>query len=125
MARRGVILGLDDSPGALAALRWAATYARRSRLRLSAVHVSSFLADPPADWSPENAPPEHRSGLGLGPMADRARTMFASIDPDPEWGMYFLGGAPGRTLSTSRVIRRCSPWVPENTPASAACWLDR
>ena len=98
MARREVILGLDDSPGALAALRWEATYARRSRLRLSAVHVSPFLADPPADWSPENATPEHRSALELGPMADRARTMFASIDPDPEWGMYFLGGAPGRTL---------------------------
>ena len=31
-------------------------------------------------------------------MADRARTTFASIDPDPEWDLYLLGGTPGRTL---------------------------
>ena len=98
MARAEVILGLDDSPGAAAALRWAATYARRSGLRLSAVHVSPFLADPPAGWSPENAPPERRSDYELGAMAGRTRTMFASIDPDPEWDLYFLGGRPGRTL---------------------------
>jgi len=98
MARPEVILGLDDSTAAAAALRWAATYARRSGLRLTAIHVSPFLADPPAGWSPENAPPERRSNDELGVMADRARTTFASIDPDPEWDLYFLGGTPGRTL---------------------------
>jgi nucleotide-binding universal stress UspA family protein len=47
MVRPEVILGLDDSTAAAAALRWAATYARRSGLRLTAIHVSPFLADPP------------------------------------------------------------------------------
>lgn len=98
MARSGVILGLDDSPEAAAALRWAVTYARRSGLRLTAIHVVPFLADPPADWSPENAPPESRSDDEVGLMAARARTMFASIGPDPEWDLHFLGGPPGRTL---------------------------
>ncbi len=100
MAGAEIILGLDDSPAAAAALRWAATYARRSGLRLSAVHISRFLADPPAGWSTDDAPPEGRSDYELGVMAGRTRTMFASVDPDPEWGLYFLGGTPGRTLVT-------------------------
>ena len=79
-------------------LRRAATYARRSGLRLAAIHVVSFLADPPEGWSPENAPPERRSDDELGLMARRARTMFASIDPEPEWSLHVLGGTPGRTL---------------------------
>lgn len=98
MAKTDVILGLDDSTAALAALDWAAQYARASGLRLTAVHVSPFLADPPAGWSPENAPPERRSNLELGPMAQRVRTMFSSIDPDVGWGLYFVGGTPGRAL---------------------------
>ena len=98
MARREVILGLDDSPAALAALGWAAAAARRSGLRLYAVHVSPFLADPSADWTPEHASPGHRSGLELGGMAGQARTDFALINPDPGWALHILGGSPGRTL---------------------------
>ena len=98
MARAEVVVGLDDSRGAVAALRWAAAYARRFGLRLAAIHVSPFLADPPAGWSPDSAPPEDRSDYELGMMAGRARTIFTSIDPDPEWRLHFLGGRPGRTL---------------------------
>ena len=98
MARAEVILGLDDSAAALAALRWAARYARVCRLRLSAVHVSAFLADPPVGWTPENAPSEQRSDRELGPMSERLRQVFSSIDPEPGWSLHFVGGAPGRAL---------------------------
>jgi nucleotide-binding universal stress UspA family protein len=98
MVRAEIVLGLDDSPAAAAALRWAAAFARRTGLRLAAIHVSPFLAGPPSGWSAEKAPPERRSDYELGSMAGRTRTMFASIDPDPEWSLHFLGGTPGRTL---------------------------
>jgi nucleotide-binding universal stress UspA family protein len=98
MSRSDVIVGLDDSVAAEAALGWAAQHARVYGLRLTAVHVSAFLADPPVGWSPDTAPPEGRPDLELGPMAERVRTGFSSINPDPGWSLYFVGGAPGRAL---------------------------
>jgi nucleotide-binding universal stress UspA family protein len=31
-------------------------------------------------------------------MAERVRTRFSSINPDPGWGLHFVGGTPGRAL---------------------------
>lgn len=108
MAGAELVLGLDDSLGAAAALRWATAFARRSGLLLAAIRVSPFLADPPSDWSAERAPPERRSDYELGSVADQDDV--ASIDPGPVWGLHFLGGTRGRTLvNIARDARLLAP----------------
>jgi hypothetical protein len=55
-------------------------------------------------------------------MSGRLGTMFASIDPDPEWTLHFLGGTPGRTLVNVARDAHLLALGPESTPESAACW---
>jgi nucleotide-binding universal stress UspA family protein len=42
ISHREIVVGLDDSRSARSGLHWAADYARRTRLRLRAVHVLSW-----------------------------------------------------------------------------------
>lgn len=98
MAATDVIVGLDDSDSAATALAWAARYARSHQLRLLAVHVSPFLADVSADWTPEAPAHDRRADDDLGPTAVLASQAFQRVHPEPSWGLHYVGGAPGRSL---------------------------
>ena len=100
MARGEVILGLPDSPGALAALPWAATCARRSRLRLSARSMCHHSRR--AAGRLESG--ERFSGTsvraGAEPHGKPGQDDVRSIDPDPEWGCpSAVGRLRGRPLA--------------------------
>lgn len=98
MAAPDVIVGLDDSDSAAAALLWSARYARLHGLRLLGVHVSPFLVDLPPHWTPEDAAYDPRSDDELGPVAARTRSLFQDVAPEPGWALLFVGGPPGRAL---------------------------
>jgi hypothetical protein len=115
MSTSDVIVGLDDSAATQAALGWAAQDARGVRPAVDCVHVSAFIADPPVGWSPENTPPERRSDLELGPMAERVRTMFSSIGLDPLGVCTLSAERPAVVSSTSRVAPSYLRWALEST----------
>jgi nucleotide-binding universal stress UspA family protein len=98
-----IVVGLDVSPSARAALVWAAEHARASGQSLRAVHA--------VDVSPD-----FNLQLGMGGIAvpmnasamDTARretimTVFNSIQPEPDWRLEFFSGQAGPVLLAESV----------------------
>jgi nucleotide-binding universal stress UspA family protein len=99
-----VVVGLDTSPAAAEALRWAARYARAVGADLHAVHA--FL------WSEREAVPlptdptmRDISGKPLRPVQppEDIDQLFASVKPEPGWTLKCFLGDPGPVLR-SRAI---------------------
>jgi nucleotide-binding universal stress UspA family protein len=99
-----IVVGLDDSPSAWAAVTWAASYARSTGARLRAVHV----LERPEAWEAYASP---AASTVVFPDADaldpvwtvRARGVFAKLDPEPTWTLQFAKGHPGQVMvDTSR-----------------------
>lgn len=99
MTQDTIVVGVDESPQARAALRWAADTARRSGSRLVGVHV--------LQW------PQARDLYAYTVVADQVypdpseleamyRTpsehVFAEIDPEPGWTLRFAQGHAGHIL---------------------------
>ena len=94
-----VVVGLDASPAAAEALRWAARYARAFDADLHAVHA--FV------WSEREAvplPPDPTTPISSGkqpravqPPEDIGR-LFASVQPEPGWTLKCFLGDPGPVL---------------------------
>jgi nucleotide-binding universal stress UspA family protein len=99
-----IVVGLDDSPSAWAALTWAAGYARSTGARLRAVHV----LDRPEAWEAYETPVVssfvYPDADALDPVwTVRARTVFAKLEPEPTWTLQFAKGHPGQVMvETSR-----------------------
>jgi nucleotide-binding universal stress UspA family protein len=94
-----VVVGLDDSPSARAALRWAAEQARVTGARLRAVGVVDWPLGVRADGRPILS----ASGEGHHDDVGHAyRTMlseiFSEIDPASDWVLEFEVGRPGNVL---------------------------
>jgi hypothetical protein len=115
MARGEVILGLHDLPGAPAALPWAASYARRSRLRLSARSMCHHSRR--AAGRLESG--ERFSGTsvraGAEPHGKSGQDDVRLINPDPERRCTSSVGRLGAGSSTWRVMRRCPKAQPANS----------
>jgi nucleotide-binding universal stress UspA family protein len=99
MGRTEIVVGLDESPAAAAALRWAAAEAIRTSSTLRAVHALS--------WPFGVRPPDHNAPAAVEPMSHievdhvyRASitTMFDAIDPRPDWIIQFARGDAGPVL---------------------------
>ena len=99
MGRTEIVVGLDDSPSAAAALRWAAAEAVRTGSTLRAVHALS--------WPFGVQPPEHSMPAAVEPISPsevdhvyRASitTIFDAIDPKPDWLIQFARGDAGPVL---------------------------
>ena len=95
-----VVVGLDGSPSARAALQWAAAYARMTGLPLRAVYVgdvgsnsamwwSAGLAGAAAYLSEEEAAQQYQVELG---------ELFDSVTPEPGWVIEFNRGPAGSVL---------------------------
>jgi nucleotide-binding universal stress UspA family protein len=97
MGRSEIVVGLDESPAAAAALRWAAAEAIRTGSTLRAVHALSWpFAVPPGT----NVPAAERMSLAEMDSLYRASitTMFDAIDPRPDWIIQFARGDAGPVL---------------------------
>jgi nucleotide-binding universal stress UspA family protein len=99
MIRNEIVVGLDDSPSAKAALRWAAEQAICRHLVLRAIHV--------LDWpyGPSNTPLPARR-YDVGPTFDDLQAaylasitkVFDDISPRPDWPIQFATDEPGPVL---------------------------
>ena len=119
-----IVLGLDDSPSALAALNWAADYARSAGLRLRAVHVISEQMSA-MGWTPGVPgmaylvePPSTEE------VTARMRVIFRQVHPDPGWVLEVERG-PSACWSNGPDKPPRSFWAPATTSASNGCWSDR
>jgi nucleotide-binding universal stress UspA family protein len=94
-----IVVGIDDSPSAWAAVTWAAAYARRSGDRLRAIHV----LERPESWdvyTNAGVPPlVYPDADALDPAwTVRSREVFARLTPEPSWTLQFAQGHPGQVL---------------------------
>lgn len=94
-----IVVGIDDSPSAAAALSWAADFARASGLNLRAVHVLDWpvarelyaysVVDDEVFTDPTVVDEEMR-----GPID----ALFESCHPEPSWTLQYAKGHAGRIL---------------------------
>jgi nucleotide-binding universal stress UspA family protein len=108
MTARDIVVGLDDSPASVAALRWATRQALLTGDRMRVVQVwtspTSELVDV-ADM--------HGSAVREAHLQDtRARATrtvtqtLSSLDVEPTWSLEIMDGAPGPALvHSSRSAR--------------------
>ena len=91
-----VVVGLDTSPAAAQALRWAASYARAVGADLHAVHA---YIGPQKDAVPLPSEPAPRGERprALQPPED-IRQLFASVQPEAGWTVTCFAGDPGPIL---------------------------
>lgn len=91
-----VLVGLDDSESAVAALQWAADYARAAGLPLRAMYVYTDIY-PSAAWGPGYiSVPIHATVDELEQMS--VQRIFSSIQPEVGWRLEFVRGAAGPEL---------------------------
>ena len=96
-SRPEIVVGLDESDSARAALRWAAGEAVRSRSGLRAVHALSW------PFGAENTDPENAvRNLSLDEVDELYRSnilrIFDSVKPRPDWLLQFAQGDAGPVL---------------------------
>ena len=77
ISRYGIVVGLDESRSARAALRWASDYARRTGLALRALHALSWpfgVRSPGLDIEAERPCPSTKSMRSAAPTLRRCST---------------------------------------------------
>jgi nucleotide-binding universal stress UspA family protein len=94
-----IVVGLDDTPTARAALRWAARQARLTGATIRAVHVIDWPIGIEAFGSVEvdedgRLPEEMISG----PYRRGIRSVFEEASPEPGWQLQFAEGDAGPVL---------------------------
>jgi nucleotide-binding universal stress UspA family protein len=96
--RTEVLVGLDHSPAAIAALLWAARYADRTGRPLRALHVQSW----PDGAAIESLAPNWIEGLSLRQLEERYRSsitaLFELIEPRSDRQLEFADGDAGAVL---------------------------
>lgn len=98
MTHRVIVVGIDQSPSARAALQWAAAHARRTGAVLRAVHVHNRTHPRlPYGVGPTSVPPANPQPWGEHERADVAE-MFESLKPEPSWTLYLVEDHPGAEL---------------------------
>lgn len=93
-----VVVGIDSSPAAAEALRWAAGYARAVGADLNAVHA--YLWRDRDTLLPTTNPTIEASGNeppAVQPPGEISR-LFESVRPEPGWTLNCFVGDPGPVL---------------------------
>lgn len=98
-----IVVGLDLSPSARAAIRWAAEQARATGQALRAVHVTHIA-------------PAYSMALGMGaggmsiepsevdaPYREAVSAVFDSVQPDAGWQLKFVSGEVGPSLVAESI----------------------
>ena len=95
----GIVVGLDDSRSARAALHWAAGYARRTGLALRAVHALSWPFGVISPGLEDAEAPRHLSFDEVEAIYRASITaVFDEIHPRPDWLIQFARGDAGPVL---------------------------
>ena len=99
MAQDTIVVGVDDSPQAVTALRWAAELARSAGSRLVGVHVLQW---PQAQDLYAYSVVADQVYPDPGQLEAMYRTpseqVFAGVDPEPGWTLRFAQGHAGHIL---------------------------
>lgn len=94
-----IVVGLDDTPTARAALRWAARQARLTAATVRAVHVIDWPIGIEAFGSveveEEGRLPEEKVSA---PYRRGIRSVFEEASPEPDWQLLFAEGDTGPVL---------------------------
>ena len=99
MTGRTIVVGVDDTPAARNALRWAADLARATGSPLLGLHVLPW--PPPGDLYGYSVLAEEL--YPDPPLDDDAyrlpsRLAFAEVEPEPGWALEFAQGHAGHLL---------------------------
>ena len=98
-----IVVGVDLSPSARAALRWAAEQAIATQQDLRAVHaVDVSPAFTMAVGMGAMAVPMHASAMDTA-YRDAITAVFDSIQPEPGWRLEFYSGEAGPVLVAESV----------------------
>jgi len=96
---RRIVVGLDDTPTARAALRWAARQARITGAAVRAVHVIDWPIGVEAFGSVEVDEDGHLLEEKIsGPYRRGIRRVFEEAAPEPGWHLQFAEGETGPVL---------------------------
>jgi nucleotide-binding universal stress UspA family protein len=93
------VIGLDDTPTARAALRWAARQARLTGATVRAVHVIDWPIGIEAFGSVEVSEDGHLPEEKVSGSYRRGiRRVFEEASPEPDWQLQFVEGDTGPVL---------------------------
>jgi nucleotide-binding universal stress UspA family protein len=94
-----IVVGLDTTPAAAEALRWAARYARAVGADLRAVHAYLW-SEQEAVLLPTGLTVLDRSGAHPRAVQppDEVSRLFASVQPEASWTLQCFAGDPGPLL---------------------------
>ncbi len=100
MEREEIMVGIDGSPSARAALRWAADYAREVNGVIRAVHVIDWpLTHAGVAVQPDQegfvSLPEHGTDSAYRTIMERE---LEHVNPEPGWTVQFAEGDAGHQL---------------------------
>lgn len=96
---KDIVVGLDDSASAWAALTWAASHARATGARLRAIHVLGAAEARELYALPVMGPYVYPDDAELDPIwTATGRRVFTRLQPEPSWTLRFGVGHPGQVL---------------------------
>ena len=91
-----VVVGIDTSPAAAEALRWAARYARAVEADLHAVHA--YLGPQREAVPLPTDPTVHGKQLRALQPPEDIRALFVTMQPEPGWTLTCFAGDPAPVL---------------------------
>lgn len=95
-----IIVGLDESPAAASALRWAADHARRTGSTVHAVHVAETPYRPVFGGGANGVFALDSQSRISDEYRHRIHKIWRDIDPDPSWRLEIYLGEPGPVLTS-------------------------
>lgn len=99
MSGEEIVVGIDGSPSARAALRWAADQARLTGSALRAVNIVDWPIGTDEDGKPGMKFLSHLQDEHVrGAYRRSIEAIFATVDPSPDWTLQFELGRPGHVL---------------------------
>lgn len=99
MTGHTIVVGIDGTPPAQAALAWAARLSRATGWGLDAVHVLTWPIGVRDLQGESGERPRVDPDEVEGPYLHGMRRVFAEVDPEPAWRLQFAQGPPGEMLS--------------------------
>jgi nucleotide-binding universal stress UspA family protein len=102
-----IVVGIDDSPSSVAALAWAATWARSMGAQLRAVHVVDPAANASLVWATGFPAMAYVPAIpNREDIEQDVSAVFRAVGPEPDWTLEFRDGPTGRELVSAAAEAR-------------------
>jgi nucleotide-binding universal stress UspA family protein len=98
-----IVVGLDLSPSARAAMRWAAEQARAIGQALRAVHVVHIAPAYSMALGMDGVPMSVEPSEVEAPYREAVGAVFDSVQPDAGWQLKFVSGEVGPSLVAESI----------------------